>query len=45
MTDRVSSCLVRLPMYYDLADHEVDLVTRRVTAFYSERTSSPAQRL
>ena len=45
VTDRVSSCLVRLPMYYDLADHEVDLVTRRVTAFYSERTSSPAQRL
>ena len=45
VTDRVSSCLVRLPMYYDLADHEVDLVTHRVTAFYSERTSSPAQRL
>ena len=37
VTDKVSSCLVRLPMYYDLADHEVDQVARCVIEFYVGR--------
>jgi dTDP-4-amino-4,6-dideoxygalactose transaminase len=42
VTDRVSSCLVRLPIYYDLADHEVDEIARCVMAFYDRRASGPA---
>ena len=34
VTDKVSSSLVRLPMYYDLSDHEVDQVARCVNEFY-----------
>ena len=37
VTDEISSCLVRLPMYYDLSDHEVDQVARRIIEFYEGR--------
>jgi dTDP-4-amino-4,6-dideoxygalactose transaminase len=43
VTDKVSSCLVRLPMYYDLADHEVDQIARCVTAFYDGRANGQAK--
>jgi dTDP-4-amino-4,6-dideoxygalactose transaminase len=43
VTDRVSSCLVRLPMYYDLADHEVDEIARCVMAFYDRRANGRAR--
>jgi dTDP-4-amino-4,6-dideoxygalactose transaminase len=44
VTDKVSSCLVRLPMYYDLADHEVDQIARCVMAFYDRRARDAAGR-
>jgi dTDP-4-amino-4,6-dideoxygalactose transaminase len=42
VTDRVSSSLVRLPMYYDLADQEVDEIARCVMAFYDRRANGRA---
>jgi len=43
VTDKVSSCLVRLPVYYDLADHEVDQIARCITAFYDGRANRQAK--
>jgi dTDP-4-amino-4,6-dideoxygalactose transaminase len=40
-TDKVSSSLVRLPMYYDLSDHEVDRVAHCVIEFYEARGRKP----
>jgi dTDP-4-amino-4,6-dideoxygalactose transaminase len=39
LTDTQSARLVRLPMYYDLADHEVEQVAKAVTEFYWGRDS------
>jgi dTDP-4-amino-4,6-dideoxygalactose transaminase len=39
VTEDVSARLLRLPMYYDLADHEVDEVANTVLAFYQKRYS------
>ena len=36
-TDNLSSRLLRLPMYYDLADHEVVEVSRAIRDFYRAR--------
>jgi dTDP-4-amino-4,6-dideoxygalactose transaminase len=36
-TDLVSERLLRLPMYYDLGDHEIEDIARSVTAFYDCR--------
>jgi dTDP-4-amino-4,6-dideoxygalactose transaminase len=41
VTDKVSSSLVRLPMYYDLRDHEVDQVAHCVIEFYEARGRKP----
>jgi dTDP-4-amino-4,6-dideoxygalactose transaminase len=37
VTEDVSERLLRLPVYFDLSDEEVDEVVRSVTAFFSER--------
>ena len=42
VTDKVSSSLVRLPMYFDLSDHEVDQVARCVIEFYDARRARKA---
>jgi dTDP-4-amino-4,6-dideoxygalactose transaminase len=34
MTDSVSARLLRLPMYYDLSEHEADKVTQCIARFY-----------
>ncbi|MBN1187429.1 MAG: dTDP-4-amino-4,6-dideoxygalactose transaminase [Bacteroidales bacterium] len=33
-TERISECLVRLPMYYEMSDNEVNQVVELVKAFY-----------
>lgn len=38
-TDRQSARLVRLPMYYDLAEHEVAQVAEAIIDFYRERAA------
>lgn len=35
VTDRVSSCLLRLPLYYEMTNSEVDTVIEQILAFYS----------
>ena len=42
VTDRVSAGLVRLPMFYDLSDSEVDEVCEAVAGFFRERSSVSA---
>jgi dTDP-4-amino-4,6-dideoxygalactose transaminase len=39
VTDRASERLLRLPMYYDLSDREVDEVARRIIEFYDDRAN------
>ncbi|MCD6068726.1 MAG: TDP-4-keto-6-deoxy-D-glucose transaminase [Bacteroidetes bacterium] len=34
-TDRYSDCLVRLPMFYELSDQQVDLISGRILEFYN----------
>ncbi len=43
ITDQVSSRLVRLPMYYDLSDDDVDRIAGRVIDFYWRRKSRKAK--
>jgi dTDP-4-amino-4,6-dideoxygalactose transaminase len=42
VTEKLSSRLVRLPMYYDLANHEAEQVARCVTAFYARQSGERA---
>jgi dTDP-4-amino-4,6-dideoxygalactose transaminase len=34
VTDRVSACLVRLPLYYDMREEDVDFVVAKIQEFY-----------
>jgi dTDP-4-amino-4,6-dideoxygalactose transaminase len=34
VTDRVSACLVRLPLYYDMSEEDVDFVVKKIQKFY-----------
>jgi dTDP-4-amino-4,6-dideoxygalactose transaminase len=34
VTDRVSACLVRLPLYYDMSEEDVDFVVEKIQEFY-----------
>ena len=36
MADKYTSCLVRLPLYYDLNNEKIDYIISQVKAFYSE---------
>lgn len=38
VTDRVSACLVRLPVYYQMTDFENDQVIEQILQFYSHQT-------
>ena len=40
VTDAVSACLVRLPLYFDLTDGEVDEVADRIRGFYRSGTAT-----
>lgn len=44
MTEELSARLVRLPMYFDLTDREVDEVGQAVLDFYSDRRGTVMQR-
>lgn len=35
--DRYADCLVRLPLFYELKDEEVDYITTEIKAFYGQR--------
>ncbi len=37
VTDRVSTCLLRLPIYYEMADQETDQVIEQIHHFYRHR--------
>lgn len=37
ITDRISSCLLRLPMFYEMKDEEVNRVVNAVKEFYSHK--------
>ena len=38
-TDRVSDTLLRLPMYYELSDVEIDYIVEKIVSFYSNYNS------
>jgi len=42
-SDRYSNCLVRLPMYYELTQAQVESVAEAVTGFYKKLTSPTAR--
>jgi dTDP-4-amino-4,6-dideoxygalactose transaminase len=35
--DRFADCLVRLPMFYELTDEQVEMICKLITDFYAER--------
>lgn len=35
--DHFADCLVRLPMYYELNDEEVNMITQKIIGFYDEK--------
>lgn len=39
VTDRVSACLLRLPVYYEMTDLETDQVIDQILKFYAQRPS------
>ena len=36
VTDRVSACLLRLPVYYEMTDLETDQVIDQILKFYAQ---------
>ena len=38
VTDRVSACLLRLPVFYEMTNSEVDQVVEQIRAFYAQTT-------
>ena len=35
--DRYSTCLIRLPLYFELTDHEVDYISNKIVMFYGSK--------